>query len=383
MKLKKPVVIDLFAGAGGLSLGFKLAGFNVAAHIEIDRWACETLKKNFRHALIVQENIEKLDPFEIRERVGEVDVIIGGPPCQGFSLVGKGKLRSLGIAHDRRNSLYKHFIRFVHALNPKAVVMENVPAIMKHNHGITANRIQQHFEALGYRVWRLLLNAADYGVPQKRKRAFFIGIRDDGEFSLPRKTHCDPLENNNRLLTWRTAGEALSDLPALKAGENLEIGKYVLEPRTPYQHIMRQGSHGIFNHVARKYGEMDLQIFSIMTQGMKYHQLPSELKRYRDDAFKDKYKRLIDTEPSWTVMAHLQKDGYMYIHPNQNRTITVREAARLQSFPDKFIFCGPMTQQFKQVGNAVPPLLAKAVARALLRSLLKGIEPRMEAILEV
>jgi len=343
MNSKKPVVVDLFAGAGGLSLGFKRAGFKVAAHVEIDRWACETLKRNFKTSVVLQDDIEKLDPQELVEKVGKIDVVVGGPPCQGFSLVGKAKLRSLGVAHDKRNGLYKQFVRFVHTLNPRAFVMENVPSILSHHRGITASRIKQHFELLGYTVYILLLNAADYGVPQTRKRAFFVGIKNGAaEFKPPRQT-CG---------VWRTVENAISDLPSLAAGE---------------------ASSTVSNHVARNYGEMDLQIFTIMKQGMKYYQIPDKLKRYRTDAFKDKYRRLIAREPSWTVLAHLQKDGYMYIHPTQNRTITVREAARLQSFPDKFIFCGPMTQQFKQVGNAVPPLLARAVARSLLKTL---VDPR-------
>lgn len=368
--MNKLKVLDLFAGAGGLSLGFKLAGFDVAAHVEIDKWACETLKKNFKDSLVFQENIEKLDPFAIQDKIGEVDVIIGGPPCQGFSLVGKAKLRSLGVGHDKRNSLYKQFVRFVAMLNPKAFVMENVPAIIKHNNGVTTKRIKEYFETLGYTVYPIVLNAANYGVPQKRKRAFFIGVRDSKDaFNEPKKICADPEKGDCRLLNWLTVGDAISDLPPLNAGEGNEVCSYTCDAKTSYQVVMRRDARGVFNHVARNYGEMDLKTFSIMSEGMKYHQLPKELKRYRDDSFKDKYKRLVSLAPSWTVVAHLQKDGYMYIHPTQNRTITVREAARLQSFPDRFVFSGPMTQQFKQVGNAVPPLLAKAVGRALLKML--------------
>ncbi len=374
-------VLDLFAGAGGLSLGFKLAGFNVAGHVEIDRWAAETLRKNFKKSFVIEGDISKIDVQEITSKMGKVDIIIGGPPCQGFSLVGKGKLRSLGIAHDKRNSLYKQFVRFVYLLHPRAIVMENVPAILKHNKGTTAKRIVAHFEAMGYNVCKLLLNAADYGVPQTRKRAFFIGIRDDAtSFIAPRETHA---EGEGRLLPWITVAEAIADLPKVNAGSGFEKRKYNSDAATPYQLLMRHNSNSLFNHISRKHSEKDLEIFSVMSQGQKYHELPAKYKRYRDDAFKDKYKKLVETRPSWTVLAHLQKDGLMYIHPNQKRTITVREAARLQSFPDRFFFCGPMTQQFRQVGNAVPPLMAKAVALSLKRALQKSEKAVIEPLLQV
>ncbi len=358
MQKETLTVIDLFAGAGGLSQGFELADFNVAAHIEFDRWACETLRKNFC-SHVIENDIAKVDPAELVESIGNVDIIIGGPPCQGFSIVGKSKLRSLGRHRsDPRNRLYKQFVRFVYTIRPKAFVMENVPGILRHDSGKTAQKIIKHFEALGYSVTFHKLVAAHYGVPQTRQRVFFVGIRAGGDFEMPRQ-----------ILPAVTAGDALSDLPHLRAGQGTEQMMYNKPAKTVYQRMMRGRSSFVFNHVARSYSKKDLRIFSLMKQGMKYYQIPNRLKRYRDDSFKDKYRRIVSSKPSWTVVAHLQKDGYMYIHPRQDRTITVREAARLQSFPDKFVFCGPMTQQFKQVGNAVPPLMAKAVALSLKAAL--------------
>ena len=355
MVSKKPVVVDLFSGAGGLSLGFELAGYNVAAHVELDKSCCETLRHNFKNSVVLQGDIEDINPLLLKKQLGEIDIVIGGPPCQGFSIVGKSKLKSLGRhLNDPRNKLYKQFLRFVYQLNPKAFVMENVPGILIHNRGLTAKRIMSHFEKLGYDVSTHLLSAKDYGVPQTRKRVFFVGTKDGYDFKLP--------ENSTEYVT---VSDAISDLPILHHGGGSEFMDYNKNAKTRYQQLIRGGAVGVFNHVARSCNKKDLKIFSLMKQGMKYFEIPDRLKRYRDDSFRDKYKRLVNSKPSWTVVAHLQKDGYMYIHPTQNRTITVREAARLQSFPDRFVFSGPMTQQFRQVGNAVPPLLAKAIALSL------------------
>lgn len=354
----KPIAVDLFAGAGGLSLGFEMAGFNIVAHLESDPWACETLRKNFPGSLIVEKDINKIKPADFEKLVGPVDVIIGGPPCQGFSLVGRGKLKSLGKhENDPRNKLYKKFLSFVETLQPKAFVMENVPGILMHNQGKTARTIKKHFEKIGYHVQAHLLTASEHGVPQTRKRVFFIGFKKPATFAIEK---CDHVV---------TVKDAIGDLPCIKHGRGRPIMKYKKPAMNDYQLLMRTESEQIHNHEARAYGVQDMEIFSIMRQGMKYHELPKRLKRYRDDTFRDKYKRLVNSEPSWTVVAHLQKDGYMYIHPTQDRTITVREAARLQSFPDKFILMGPRSKQFRQVGNAVPPLLAKSVAMTILTAL--------------
>ena len=362
LRYRKLIAIDLFAGAGGLSLGFEMAGYNVAAKIEMDKWACETLRENFKKSVIIESDIEKVSPKHLLAKFGEIDVIIGGPPCQGFSIVGRSKLKSLGQhLDDKRNTMYKQFLRFLYEIKPKAFVMENVPGILTHDKGNTLNRILRHFKGLGYNVSPHLLKASDFGVPQTRKRVFFVGFRKDLSLS------------DLKPFSFQvTAGDALLDLPSLRAGEGSEYASYSSQPKTDYQRLMRKNSLGVYNHHARAYSPMDIKIFSLMTQGMKYYQIPNHLKRYRDDSFRDKYKRLISAQPSWTVVAHLQKDGYMFIHPTQDRTITVREAARLQSFPDRFIFYGPMTRQFRQVGNAVPPFLARAIGIAVRKTLQKA-----------
>lgn len=360
--MKKPTVLDLFAGAGGLSLGFQMAGFDIVTHVENDKWSCETLRNNFANSTILESDIQNINPEKVKKLFGNIDVVIGGPPCQGFSIVGKSKLKSLGRhKNDSRNILYKYFVRFVKELEPRAFIMENVPGLLSHNSGETAKKIVNDFSKSGYEVFSGILHSSEYGVPQTRKRVFFVGVQPGLKFHFP-----------NPSQKTISSKDALFDLPSLKAGKGAEILSYNKKPKSIYQKRMRKGSSGVFNHKARDYSQMDLEIFSLMKPGMKYYQIPNRLKRYRDDAFKDKYRRLFSSKPSWTIMAHLQKDGYMYIHPTQDRTITVREAARLQSFPDRFVFCGPMTQQFKQVGNAVPPLMAKAVALSL-KKILNGV----------
>jgi DNA (cytosine-5)-methyltransferase 1 len=396
---EKFTFIDLFAAPGGLSLGCKMAGFKCLGAVDIDEIGMKTYTYNFPNTPVIIEDIRKLESkrlmkaFEIS--VGELDLLIGGPPCQGFSTIGRVKIASLvrtgkwnhmsisvpRFIDDPRNILYREFIRLVRDLQPKFVMMENVPGMLSYRNGEIVQQIKGDFKNAGYKVDAKVLDAVNFGVPQHRKRIFFIANRINILNAFPEPTHIDLDESVVPLDKYFDAGkiekavtvwEAIGDLPEINAGEGEEVSDYTKEPFTQYQRIMRNGSNKLYNHVARPHSDRDIKCFTIMKEGMWWKDLPPEIKKdfgFRDDIFHDKLKKLRRDKPSWTVVSHLYKDGYMYIHPTQPRTITVREAARLQSFPDVFRFMGSRTNQFKQVGNAVPPLLARAVAESIKRSL--------------
>ncbi len=392
----KYCVLDLFAGAGGFSLGFHNAGFHILGALDFDRYACETHRYNFPNTVTIEGDITSMNPKELPFEKKRVDVVIGGPPCQGFSGIGQVKIRSLvkqGVwdpklgkdprfIDDPRNVLYKHFVRFIEFYKPKIFIMENVEGLFNYQEGRLRCQILEDFEKLGYRVDVQKLNAAEYGVPQKRIRVIFLGNRlqkkdcaqEKIPNTFPQKTHY--IQEGHRInsefqnsdLDLKPAiplWDAISDLSFLEAGEGGEELEYPAQGNNfpDYQRFMREGSARIFNHYPRKLADQDRPIFDYLKPGQIYLDLPTELKRYGDGSkFADKMRRLPYDEPCRTIVAHLYKDGYMYIHPKSNRTITVREAARIQSFPDNFVFKGARTHQFKQVGNAVPPLLGNAIA---------------------
>lgn len=401
--MRKPTVLDIFCGAGGMSLGFENAGCEILGGIDINPHAIRTHHKNFpdcRLKLDAQKIESITDLSELGIQPGEVDILIGGPPCQGFSVVGMGKMKALGrqIEEDERNLLYRNFIRFLNFYKPLFFVMENVDNLM--NKKNIFSQIIEEFELgypraiegyPGYRVQHQILTASDYGVPQCRKRLFIVGVNKkltlDFDFSKIKK------------LPSVSVGEAISDLVPLKPPSRyiplislyvryLSLGErmvgmpgdkqpdtrkpYFCYPESDYQKKMREGLteeekiQGLWNHICRSHNPVDLVCFAMLPPGGKYTDLPESMRRYRWDIFDDKYKRLPWDKPSWTLTAHMQKDCLAYIHPKQNRTISVREAARLQSFPDRFVFDAPMTRMFELVGNSVPPLLAEAIARPIV-----------------
>jgi len=383
---RNPVVLDLFCGAGGMSLGFQMAGYRIGLGVDNDPLACRTHADNF-DGRGVQAGIAAIpDPEDFVQARGleRLDVIIGGPPCQGFSRVGRGKIRSLlndpTYIHDPRNQYYKEFIRFVEALQPLYFVMENVPDMRYYadGDGLLLHKALRRLEDLGYNVEWDVLRADHYGVPQTRRRMFVIGNRLGRGIRWPDRTHED-----NPVSVW----QAISDLPIVPHGHRQNEMPYV--PRCElngYQRLMRQGADEVLcNHQTRWHNKQDLEAFAWLREGGKYVELPDKYKRYRDDIFKDKYWKLYRDRPSWTIEAHIGKDTYRHIYPSREgepeppRTISVREAARLQSFPDRFRFLGPFTRQFFQVGNAVPPLLTKAVAEAVLPDVLMGMGERVVA----
>jgi DNA (cytosine-5)-methyltransferase 1 len=405
-------VVDLFCAPGGLTLGFEMAGFTSLLGVDKDSDGMVTYHRNFPKAGAITADIkEEMDSERLMNEAGigkgQVDVIIGGPPCQGFSNIGRVKIASLvreGVWNlstarprfidDPRNVLYKEFVRIVRDLRPKFFIMENVPGMKSYRNGEIVDEIIEDFNTAGYFTDSRVLDAVEYGVPQKRKRIFFIGTRLKAvKISWPRPTHFNSdagITTLDQFVETSTKGslnpcvtvwEAIGGLPDPVPGRH-GLGDVPLDYDRPvgeneqYARWARSGSDKVHNHITRQHSTRDVRVFSIMEEGMWWKDLPEEAKKlygYRDDIFHDKMKRLYRKKPSWTVVAHLYKDGYMYIHPIQPRSITVREAARLQSFPDRFIFMASRTSQFRQVGNAVPPLLSKAVATKVREMLEKAL----------
>jgi DNA (cytosine-5)-methyltransferase 1 len=349
-------IIDLFCGCGGLSLGFEQAGYNTLLGVDVDKAALQTFEKNHSNSQTIYGDITKITGQQILKKINKssVDVIVGGPPCQGMSLSGPRKF------HDPRNKLYLSFIRLVDELQPKAFVIENVPGIVSLFKGAIKDSIIEEFTNMGYIVKLKLLNAADYGVPQTRKRVFFVGLKGGEEFQFPDPTLSEP--------EWVTAEEATSDLPLLEdsLGQAQEI--YYSEPKNDFQRYSRHNSTKVYNHQATNHNEQTKKIISLVPEGGNYKDLPQEYKDTRN--FHVAWTRYHSKKPASTI-----DTGHRHhFHFKENRVPTVRENARFQSFPDDFIFYGNRTEQYRQVGNAVPPLLAKIIAEELLKYLNKEEE---------
>lgn len=470
----KPRVLDIFAGCGGLSLGFHSAGFEIAAAVEHDPDAAASHGRNFHAAAPLHSkphDITKLTPDALAKelnlgRVGTaIDVLIGGPPCQAFARVGRSKLREIeahpqAFKRDPRARLYLEYLRYVEAFQPLAILMENVPDVLNHGGQNIAEEICQVLEERGYVAHYSLLNAAFYGVPQMRERMFLVGYRRELEahVAFPKPTHwaelppgyegsrsvalkllnsgglfdsafdyVPPPEAGRNLPPAITAEEAIGDLPGIDARALLKSGKLRRSARrfdeplpydgrrkiSEYAQMMRdwpgfETTGTLADHVVR-YLPRDYELFARLNPGDQYPEAwqhaqemlaeriaakrrqgvpiregSAEYERMRKaivppyDAgkFPNKWRKMWRDQPARTLMAHLGKDGYSHIHYDsaQARTISVREAARLQSFPDGFQFCGTMNPAFRQIGNAVPPLLARAIALEMHSALMRSAE---------
>lgn len=372
---------DLFSGAGGLSLGLRQAGFHVVFAADHYREAVETHSHHFP-GLSVDWDLSDVAAIEmvasLITRAG-VDLVAGGPPCQPFSKAGRSMIRyrvhhAQRDPHDERRDLWRSFLEVIRLALPPAVLMENVPDMALDKDMFILREMVEELEGLGYAVEEKVVNTSRHGVPQFRQRLILVALRDRLEFRWPD-------ESSHRVTVWN----ALGDMPEVEGGWRPEGGAQGWiaydGPQTSFQRSMREGVPSadrgkLFDHITRPVREDDARAFAVMDPKTKYSDLPDEVKRYRDDIFDDKYKRLDENDYSRTITAHIAKDGYWYIHPRQNRTLTVREAARLQTFPDWYRFAGPPSAAFKQIGNAVPPLLARRLGEAVTKSLADSSEAR-------
>lgn len=342
-------VVDLFCGAGGLSYGFERAGFNVLLGVDNDTAALKTFEFNHKNSKSICGDITQISYDDIRNVIGEqnIDIIVGGPPCQGMSLSGPRKFE------DPRNRLYLSYIRLVKEIQPKAFVIENVPGLVTLFGGEIKNNIIHEFRKMGYIIEYRILCSSDYGVPQTRRRVVFVGYKL-GEFEYPSKQ-----------VKQVSCIEALSDLPPLAEAIGDPEMPYWTAPQSEYQKLMRKQSKSVKNHIAANHSDNVKNTIALIPPGGNYKTLPEGYESTRN--FHVAWTRFPDNKPAPTIdTGHRHHFHYKY-----NRVPTVRECARIQSFPDNFIFFGNKTQQFRQVGNAVPPLMAEQIALQVIK-LLKG-----------
>ncbi len=400
-------VIDLFAGAGGLSEGFIQAGYSMIGHVEMDKHAASTLRTRMiyhelrkRKLLNVYEDYiksditldeviekynlqdiarsvlcEKIDEDykslvgKLRRIVGDrkIDVIVGGPPCQAYSYIGRARDINR-MKNDDRNYLYKYYVEFLKAFQPKVFVFENVPGLVSAGGGQYLEDMRKLMKKAGYDTDYKILNAIDYGVPQNRRRVILIGWNSESgldSYPLP-----DKVKRNYKVR------DIFSDLPPLVAGGGTEVQKrkarnVVLEKLG----VTSKAFDLLIDHRTRSHNARDLEIYDYAVklkgrgENLKYHNLPGRLKTHKNEkSFLDRFKVVDENaDGSHTVVAHIGKDGHYYIHPDlsQNRSLSVREAARLQTFPDDYKFEGPRNARYKQIGNAVPVLLGKHIAKTI------------------
>ena len=399
MTNNKYTFIDLFAGCGGLSEGFYRLGFKALAHVEINHWACETLRWRMRHygyKEIDKEVIEYditandvIDKLENAVQGRNVDVIIGGPPCQAYSTAGRVR-DGRKMASDPRNYLFESYVRILQHFHPKFFVFENVTGLLSAlvNGSLIFPRI---IDALGrdYKVIdnpeTLVHNTANYGVPQFRRRVIIMGVRKDIDLSASdlyesvKRTHWipdDKEEDRKGLTHFVDVRQAIGDLPFVEPGCDASTDTFNYPCDNQFLiRIGKRGIHPLYDHVARKNNPIDRERFVQMIRNhWSFGQLRREMPQYEHE-----HARLFDNSyvvqwwdlPSKTILAHIHKDGFQFIHPDESqaRTFTVREAARIQSFPDDFQFAGSRGEKFKQIGNAVPPLFAEAIAKSIKKNL--------------
>ncbi len=356
---------DLFAGAGGLSLGIEQAGWIVAASVDNDVRAVETHRATFPGLALDADLSTAEGRASVVSILGKttIDLVAGGPPCQPFSRAGRSKIRSLvkeGVwgPDDDRKELWRAFLEIVLQVRPRAALMENVPDMALGDDFLVVRTIVDELESVGYHTQVRLVDAWKYGVPQHRKRLMILARRDAARFPWP---------DDQPQLRLR---DAIGDLPVLPDDD--PVGARSLPYAEPdrlseFAALMRKGAESgvIWDHMTRPVRADDRDVFERMDSRTLYSEIPASLRRYKAETFDDKYKRLDWDDLSRSITAHIAKDGYWYIHPQQHRTLTVREAARIQTFPDHYRFAGTRSDAFRQIGNAVPPRLGEAAARAL------------------
>lgn len=385
-------VLDTFAGAGGFSLGFEMAGCEVIGAIETDAWATETFGYNHPNAIVVKSNIEEVSNKKLRSlfKGNEPDIVLGGPPCQGFSICNKNN----GDPKDPRNSLFEEFVRIGKVLQPRVMIMENVPNLIKaktSNKELVVEIIKSELEKLGYYVYSTILEAVDFGVPQIRKRLFVIASDMPLENPFPSPTHAPSPDDlfSFRLKKTPTLWDAISDLPEIEAREGAEEMDYSFDPKNEFQKEIRNGADKLFNHLAMKHSKRMVERFEAMSWGQSGSDVPEHLRPYKrnsngiisDKVYDQNNRRMHPDKQCHTIPASFYAN---FVHPYKNRNFTAREGARIQTFPDTYVFKGKPTVvshkllaregrfdekylcQYNQIGNAVPPILSKAVAENVL-----------------
>lgn len=400
MAKNKYTFIDLFAGCGGLSEGFYRLGFKALAHVEINHWACETLRSRMKHygyknidKEVIEHDITSSDIIDCIDSAvagRDVDVIIGGPPCQAYSTAGRVR-DSKGMATDPRNFLFESYVKILEHYNPKFFVFENVTGLLSAKVN-GQNIFPEIIKALGkkYNVINdpaiLVHNTADYGVPQVRKRVIIMGVRKDIHsinvedlYDNVIKTHWNPdtpeVERKGKI-HYVDVKQAIGDLPFLEPGQDVSTDEYFYPCDNAFlKRIGKKGVHPLYDQIARKNNDLDRERFRVMIHNhWTFGQLRKEMPQYEHEharVFDNSYVVQWWNLPSKTILAHIYKDGFQFIHPDekQARTFTVREAARIQSFPDDFKFAGSRGEKYKQIGNAVPPLFAEALADSVKKNL--------------
>ncbi len=387
-----PKVFDVFSGAGGFSLGFEMAGCEIIAAIEKDKWAADTYQLNHKKTKMLLGDIESFNDEYLKDNIFQPDIIIGGPPCQGFSVCRK----NAGDPKDPRNSLFIEFVRMAKIFSPKVMVMENVPNIIKaktQSGEKVVDIIKSEFEKLGYYVYYDILSASDYGVPQLRQRFVMIASKQILDTPFPPKKYY--VEDNNQIVDntlkkCPTLWEAISDLPDIEAREGSEIMSYTKNPQNEYQRYCRCNSNELHNHLAMKHTQRLIDRFAAMTWGQSVSDITDDKLKQRkrngngavsDKPYDQNNRRMHPNKICHTITATFYGN---FVHPYKNRNFTAREGARIQSFPDNYIFTGKPTVvskklamregrtndtylcQYSQIGNAVPPLMAKAIASNIL-----------------
>jgi len=385
-------MIDLFAGAGGLSEGLSEAGFKSLYANEIQRRYAETYSINHPETFMDQRDIRIVDAGLVREKLnlqkGDLDLIAGGPPCQGFSINAPKRCSS-----DERNHLFKEYLRFVEEFNPRSVIVENVPGLVSFEGGGTLEAILAALDELGYRADVKILYAPHFGVPQTRWRTVVIGFRDDHDplSAFPEPVRYAPMRVNFtssfagknivalpkqvELPSFTSVSDAIGDLPELRNGESgKEIKRYRTDPQNDFQLAMRTGSRGVLNHEAARLGKTNMERLRHIPPGGNWTSIPFELlpkgmQRARRTDHTKRYGRVDPSGLASTILTKCDPHWGAYFHYDQDRAFTVREAARLQTFPDTFQFVGSRVEQYEQVGNAVPPLLGAAIGQSVARTL--------------
>lgn len=394
-------VADLFCGAGGLSQGFKEAGFEIVLGLDRDKDSCETFELNHPGAVVVRKSITDVPPEQFAQLGGPIDVIVGGPSCQGFSTA--GRLGRLGRdaapdaerwvrPDDVRNDLWRHMLKVVEAVRPRAFLLENVPGLVYWKQGSLGETVLQAFEALGYAVDLKILLAADFGVPQRRRRLFVVGVLGDEQFQWPAETHMGGWRRDT-LHFWEarriasgklphiSCWEAIRDLPPQTAGAPASASYGGRASTSPIATWLRRRNRVLRDHESAPLSDDHRRLLEWVPRGGTWrdippHLLPDRFRGMRRTDSTNLYGRLDPSRPAYTINTQFENPSTgCYTHPFEDRALTIREGARLQTFPDTYTFVGTLTSRCRQIGNAVPPLLAATLANALADQLLNGATP--------